>query len=491
VRYFYQVSAANEIGASAWTAPIQVIAMQALDTWAAWQQANVLGGQNGPMQNPDGDTALNLLEFALGEDPASGGAAQDRFRLVGNGLGGVDAILTRPEGRTGVTMQLMMSSALSRSMAWVVAGLNPLVTRNGDGTETLQFASLDQMLGLSNAGRGFVRVEVTLQSSGEKASTATWFWDRRGFPQGIQSFGPAMLQRERFSGRVSAGSVFLDVGASTGGVSVSGRLDWSRPAFLEVVDGVHEGHRFEIDHAQTTATRLALNANSMRNTRSSVPELAGARFVVRDHWTLENLFPSNVWTGATSPVEADRVRFYDSGTNAWQSFWLGDFRSVRRWVLQGDGSLADQGAVVVPPGAGTLVQRVGLEKQVTFFGVLRANAFALPASAGTTFLAGGWPVDQSPTDRSMLFADGFRASNNPALADRILLWTPDRDSRATQGYDAFFLLGAGQTKAFWASSSSSNVQDLNQTILFGAHRAFFVKLQSAKPTWKWPMPWIP
>jgi hypothetical protein len=146
---------------------------------------------------------------------------------------------------------------------------------------------------------------------------------------------------------------------------------------------------------------------------------------------------------------------------------------------------------VVPPGAGALVQRVGSEKQVTFFGVLRANAFALPAGAGTSFLAGGWPADESPTDRLMLFADGFTASNNPVLADRVLLWTPDRDLRATQGYDAFFLLRAGQTQSFWASSSNSNLQDLNQTLIFSSHRAFFVKLQVAKPNWKWPMPWVP
>jgi hypothetical protein len=203
------------------------------------------------------------------------------------------------------------------------------------------------------------------------------------------------------------------------------------------------------------------------------------------------LFPKDEWTGAASPVESDRVRFYDSTNSAWQSFWLGDFRSVRRWVLQGDVSLADQGAVVVPPGAGALVQRVGSEKQVTFFGVLRANAFALPAGAGTSFLAGGWPADESPTDRSMLLADGFTASNDPALADRILLWTPDRDLRATQGYDTFFLLRAGQTQSFWVSSSNSNLQDLNQTLIFSSHRAFFVKLQVAKPNWKWPMPWVP
>ena len=183
------------------------------------------------------------------------------------------------------------------------------------------------------------------------------------------------------------------------------------------------------------------------------------------------------------------MRFYDSTNGEWQSFWLGDFRSVRRWVLQGDSNLADQWAVVVPPGAGALVQRVCVEKQVTFFGVLRANAFALPASARTSFFAGGWPADESPTDRLMLFADGFTASNNPALADRILLWTSNRDMRATQGYDRFFLLRAGQTQSFWASSSNSNPQDLNQAFIFSSHRAFFVKLRIAKPNWKWPVPW--
>jgi|GEM_PF-1591341 len=491
VLYFYQVAAANELGASTWTGSVQVTALFTPTTWAAWQVANALGGQNAPLQNPDGDTAANLLEFALGENPASGGAAQDRFRLIANGAGGVHAVLTRPQGLTGVAMQLMVSGALSRSMSWMAAGITPQITSHGDGTESLTFASLERLPALSAGGRGFVRLEVTLQSSGEKAHTAVWFWDRRTFAVGHRSFGPTTLQRERFSGRVTSGSTLLDLSTSVGGVSIRGRLDSSRAAYLEVLDGTHEGHRFEIAHPQTTATNLAINASSPRNTRSTVPNLSGARIVVRNHWTLGELFPSSAWTGATNPTLADKIRFFDSTHNTWQTFWLLNLQGQLRWVLHGDGSLTDQSSTVVPPGAGALVQRVGTDRQQLFFGVLRANAFVLPVQAGTAFLAGGWPMDQSPADRSMLAADGFSGAASSVSADRILLWMPDANPAALPGYQTTFMVSAGTALRFWTLEGSSQLQNLNQSLIFSSHRAFFLRLQAAKPNWRWSMPWKP
>lgn len=491
VIYFYQVSAANEIGASAWTGSAQATARSSQTTWTAWQAANPLGGQNAPLQNPDGDTATNLLEYALGENPASGGAAQDRFRMVSNGSGGVNAVLTRPQGLTGITINLMVSGTLRRTMTWAAAGITPQVTSHGDGTESLTYASLQNLPSLAAGGRGFVRLEVTLQSSGEKAYTATWFWDRRVFAVGNRSFGPAMLQRERYSGRVTSGSTVLDMTASAGGLSIRNRLDAARPAYLEVLDGEHEGQRFDIDYAQTTATSLAVNAASTRNTRASVPNLSGARLVVRDHWTLGEMFPTAGWTGSNSPTTADRVRFYDPGLNSWRTFWLLNLQSQSRWVLQGDGSLTDQSATVIPPGAGALIQRVGSAQQQVFFGVLRANAFVLPVNAGAAFLAGGWPLDQSPADRSMLFSDGFTGAAGPTAADRVMLWMPDSDPNAEAGYQTAFLLNAGTSLRYWTLQGSSSLVNLNQSPIFGSHRAFFVRLQAAKPNWKWAFPGQP
>jgi uncharacterized repeat protein (TIGR03806 family) len=491
VPHYYQVAAANELGASPWTASIQATALSVQTTWSAWRQANPLGGQNAPLQNPDGDSAANLLEFALGENPASGGSAQDRFRLVTNAMGGVNAVLTRPLGLTGISMQLRVAGSLSQSMSWVSADVTPEVTQHGDGTESLTYVELDQLPALITGGRGFVRLEVTLLGSGEKAHSATWFWDRRLFAEGHRSFGPTMLQRERFSGRVTSGSTLLDVGASAGGVTMSSRLQADKAAYLEVLDGAHEGHRFDIDFSQSTATHLAVKAASARNTKSPVPDLAGARIVVRDHWRLGDLFPHDQWTAASGPALADRIRFYDSTANSWQTFWLVNLQGQRRWVLQGDGSLTEQSAVVIPPGAGALVQKVGPSQQVLYVGVLRSNAFMLPVNAGTAFLAGGWPVDQSPADRSMFASAGFIGSSSATTADRFLLWLPDSDPAALPSYQTSFLLSASPSWRYWTTMGSSTLPNLNEARLFGSHRAFFVKLVTAKPNWQWPMPWLP
>ncbi len=486
--YHYQIAAVNEAGSSPWAAAAPVTTWALPGSWDDWQRSHPLGGQNGPLQNPDGDTAPNLLEFALGANPASGGSAQDRFQLVQNpATGGFDAVLTRPRSLSSVTMTLMAAATLSEPTIWTPAAITPAETLHPNNTETLTFANVDTLPVFAAAGRGFIRLEVTLTATGEKAASAAWFWERRHFPAGHRSFGPAVLKPERFSGRVTSGGAVLDVAASAGGLSVRNRLDPAQPAFVEVLDGALAGHRFDVDIAATTASQIVLDTASPRNTAAPVPDLSGSRIIVREHWTLASLFPSAQWQASLNPATADRVMFYNEDTGGWRVFWLLDLPTGRRWTRQGDASLRDEGALVIPPGAGMLVQKVSPARDAALHGVVRANPFVLPVPASNTFLAGGWPLDQSPAARAMLPGDGFTGSTNPSLADRFLLWRQDTDP-AGQGYAAWFLLDGGPALRYWTQLGSALLANDNQTPLFQAHRAFFLRLRNPQPAWRLPLP---
>lgn len=487
--YQYRIAAINDAGASPCSAIAVTTTWPAPGSWLDWQRLHPLGGQNAPHQNPDGDTAANLLEWALGADPASGGSAQEGFHLTDNAAGGIDAVMIHPSGLSGVTFTLLASPALANPMAWSLPATPPVVTNNPDGTRTIRWADLDLDPTLAAARQGFVRLAVRLTSTGETACSATWFWDLHEFANSTRSFGPTMLQPERFSGRITSGSTTLDVAASAGSTSVVSRFDPGKPAFVEITSGAHNGHRFDIDLAASTATLLALNAASPHNTRTSIPDLSTATFIARDHWTLSTMFPVSEWQSGTSPGTADRVQFYHP-TNGWIVYWVANVGGTSHWVRQGDATLADQGGLVIAPGTGLFVRKVSPATETLLAGVLRPNVFALPMPAGLSLMAGGWPADQSPAGRAMLIANGFTGSNNPANADQFLRWAPDLNPAAGDGYVTHFLLNTASLNC-WTPMGNASLPDENDLPLFGRHRANFLKLRKAQPGWTLPLPWNP
>lgn len=487
--YRYRLAAKNSTDTSPWSNTASATSWPAQGSWPDWQRLHSLGGENQPWENPDGDSATNLLEFALGADPSSGASAQDRFYLKSNATGGLDAVVIRPANLSGIDMTLYVADELTVPMPWTAAGITPVITNNADGTQTLTFANLDAIPSLAAAKQGFVRLDVSLTGTDDATHTATWFWDVHTFANGTRTFGPAMLKPERLSGLITSDSTRLDVTASAGGSSVRGRFDPARPAYIEITGGAYAGHRFDIDIANCTATTLALNPSSPRNTKSPVPDLSAATFIARDHWTLGEMFPAAQWQASNVQNRADRVQMYDP-SSGWIIYWLASIGGTPRWVLQGDAGLSDQSALVIAPGAGLFIRKPGPATEVLLTGVLRENAFALPASAGTTLIATGWPADQSPASRAMLLSDGFTGSNVSANADQFLRWSQDINATSSEGYLTHYLLKTNSLQ-YWTPVGNAALPNENNAAVFLRHQATFLRLKKAQPEWKLPLPWQP
>jgi hypothetical protein len=125
---------------------------------------------------------------------------------------------------------------------------------------------------------------------------------------------------------------------------------------------------------------------------------------------------------------------------------------------------------------------------VTFTGEIRENAFACPLKAGTNFFAGGWPVDQSPSQRGMTVAAGFTGTANPATSDRILFWNGDTTPGA-ESYQSHFLLNAGARQQ-WTPQSDASLLNENNLLLFDDLRSALLRA-SGNVNWVMPLGWTP
>ena len=387
------------------------------DTFAIWQSQHTLGGDNAAGDNPDGDLASNLLEFALGTSPDSG-AAQRKFWLEANTSGGIDAVLVRTTtGHLDVAYSIEGSSDL---VNWAAESITPVIRSNSDGTETVRYAEVSSP---------FVRLKVALDADHNgtpeaTATSATQGWHCNEFAVSQQTFSMPLLRDEVFAGTVSS----VDGNVLTG---IKPALVAGTAYYAEVISGALEGRRYEIDVAGSTSAGVSL---------ASAPpaELAGSRVVVRPHWTVGALFPVADYHATNSSKSADRVMFFDTAKQSYRVIWLYASTNGPRWVRDGDATLADAGATVVGPADAVIVQPRTAPVSGLFIGEVRSWKFVVSLLKGSQFVGGGFPVAQSPADRAMTtsFAGTIETS------DRIQLWKGDSTAGAT-GYDSYHASAAG------------------------------------------------
>ena len=163
-----------------------------------------------------------------------------------------------------------------------------------------------------------------------------------GFAVGQQSYGLCLLPETLYVGTVkSVNGTTVSVQDSEAG-DVRALFITGRPVYLEFTEGPGEGQRIDVIPAQCTAKTIVLNLSSASSTTATYPaNMAGARFVLRHHEILGEVFPKESFAGALDESSADAVLRW-AGTS-YAAYWLLDTRAQQgsggpfQWILSGDG----------------------------------------------------------------------------------------------------------------------------------------------------------
>jgi hypothetical protein len=463
-------------------------------SFAAWQAMYNLGGQNGATQNPDGDLLPNMLEYAFGSAPddAVTGTSAPGFTISRNlPVNQLDARIVR---RAGGLADLDYRLEAYVSGAWTLMSVAPSVTANGDGYETARYINIEADPLLSGLTSGMIRLTVWLDVDQNdvpeaEATTAVWAWTRRAIEAAKpQTFSMPAARKEIFSGTVDAVSgdvLTLSVGAG----NLVSALESGAQYYAEITDGEHEGHRYEVDEAATTAGTITLLPAHARSTQATVPStLAGAPVILRPHWTLKTLFPTESFMSTNNQATADRALVYDRAQAKFTTYYLYTNSGNPKWVRQADGLLTDQGGLVVDACEGSFIHPRTTATVITESGILRVNDVICPLAAGTNFIGGFSIATQTLTDRKMLLADGFHGGVNAPSSDRVRIWRAD--TTATQSYQGYFLMNNTSTH-HWVREQDATLASQETFPLFEPFRAAFIINISAKPLWKVPATPIP
>lgn len=467
-------------------------------SFAAWQSLHSLGGSNGPSDNPDGDGSANLLEYATCLSPDSGLNAASAFHLTHNlALFRFDAVFSRRlSGLPDLIFTLEGSTDTTLAPAsWQPLSTVPQVANNADGTEKVTYADLGADPFFVGTGSGFVRLKVELDANHDltpeaTAYSAAWVWAGVPFQARPQTLSLPAVNADVFSGPVTAvNGNTLDVSGSVGSGNLAGALEVGYEYYLEVTNGVNEGHRFEVTEASCTASSIALDPAHARSTQATVPApLVGAPVVLRKHWRAKDAVPVAALHATNNSATADRLLFFDSTLGTYKTLWLFSNAGNPKWVLVGDASLADSGGRIINATEGFFVQARTSSPTLPVFGVVRGNDSVCPLIAGSNFVGGSWAGSQSPADRLMTVANGFIGSNVQTNADKIRVWKGDDST--SQTFTGYFLLKTASLER-WVREGDAQLYDQSAVQLFSPFRAAFIQCKTARPLWKLVSPVIP
>ncbi len=415
----------------------------------------------------DHDGVSDLIEQVLGADGGTGGG----WWLTSDNTGRVDAHLTSSSDLSAVSFQIEASTDLK---TWTPLALAPTASDLGQGTTQLSWRGISS-LSTQTPARGIVRLRVTL-GSGTSAVSPPQAWQRYSFENGTRSVGISLVNAPRFAGEISQSSADTLTFADASTLD----LDTTTPAYIEILDGAHAGHRFEI--TAVSGGTAHIDTASPRNTQSQLPaDLIGARAIMRPHITLAQAFPPELFQPGATTAAADQVLFYENG--AWTTCWL---NGARQWVTSTGTAATLLNAKIIAPGCGVMVKTGTLPKAVTLTGQVRLNPWRTALTPGLNLLALPTPVDATPHSLGLTAENGLTASTSISAADQIQIWTGDTIAGATN-YASWWLLNRHGT-AIWTARGSATIQDVSNTLPLPAHRAFFLKAQATTAASGWTLP---
>jgi len=424
--------------------------------------------------NVDGDVYNNLLEFALCFDPGSGakvfpdGTPNEGFHLELNG-GVLDAKFSRPTNVADVTYVLQSSTD---GQAWADVDATAITTTTAGpviGSTTVCFADVISEVGTA----GLLRLKVNAGTGGAAGTFVTGpvGWQMATITDFCQTYSDPLLEPCLVTGTVTgvAGQV-LDLSQAAGTQSLATRLEVGKNYYLEVMSGDNAGHIFDI--ASFTANSLTLATDSdlcalsaPYSTQLTVPtDLAGDMFVIREHKTLEGLFPiDDIDTTGTVEGFASGLNTTDAGVllrynraGGLESYVASSpGGGIDTWVASTTVGGPDN---ILPPGEGIFVHNLlgSASFDILQYGEVRTNQLVVPLKEGYNFVGAAHPIvsqsidgGASDTTSRLMNADDtggkfvFDGSGARSLADQVQFWQDDTAIDAASAhicYDMIFYL---------------------------------------------------
>jgi hypothetical protein len=434
----------------------------------------------------------NLMEYAVAEAPDSAVAGGNAFQVIHTEAGVVEASFTRTWGGHGDLTYVIEGTTdePDSNATWNELFAITPVTQLSAGEETVVYSGLQTELTFFGATTGFLRLRVDLDADFNFIPDATsysevWAFSTVNAAARNQTFGMPLARLPVFQGVVDqvSGSV-IDLTTAVGSGSVSGGLQSGLQYFVEVIEGDHLGHRWELNEGSATATSVTVDGSGDLSTQSSVPTtLAGDTVVVRAYWRIDDLFGGTDFVGSTSQTSAAKLTFYDATAAQFVTYWRFSNGSITRWLLEGDATLADAGLESIDVCAGFFTHPGASPATLRLAGMVRGHEVACGVTGGANLITMPSVVAKSPLDYLMTVDGGFVGSTNQEVADKVRFWLGD--DAVSEGYEGYYLLKT-PTLERWLKDGDATLSDYTTTDLFSPFRAFFIVSSNGLIDWKMP-----
>lgn len=389
-------------------------------------------------------------------------------------------------GGTAPTLYGITDLAASPGGWSVLTGLSPSTSSPASGVTRYTWATVSGHSLFTGLNGGFARA-VRTRSDGTQEVSEAGGWVTEELQTGhIASWGVPWLKPVIHRAPVVTLGTTLELGIPYAG-SLSGKQ-----YYVEIEDGSAQGHRFEINESSSTTNGWVIDTSNHLNTSSTLPTLNGERVSLREHWTFGEVFPKAQFVGGSSAATSDEVSFWETtGTSSFKAYWFLNVGSLSRWVRSGDGTLADQGTRLIPPGEGAFMRArpSAANRVVPGWGLVRQQVFRHPLEIGYQMTSLGFPLTMSCGSNHQMAGDGFLATLNPATADRVQQWLGDATPGGS-GYVGHWYANLSGTR--WVRTGDGTLANKTWDLLFGKQRALLMEAKStAKPDRSVSLPWAP
>jgi len=357
---------------------------------------------------------------------------------------------------------------------------------NGDQTETVTYANVQNDAGYATSDFGFARLCVSLDSepdgtpdtvvlpsdgSSVEATdyTRSFAWQCVDYNQSeCASCSQPLTNKPVFSGTVDgnlAVGATVDATGSAGGVDLASLnldpIDLDPGAgvqlvpthYLQVTSGALEGERFDIASASGGVMTLVNDPDVFTginpvfnpttpsldslNTSQGVPAddvLLGASFQVLPHKTIDQLYDKNgAFAGLESTSDETRLLLYNSRNElpGFETLSLALTGEGVKWIYAGDPLTIDQGSRPLDRCAGVYIHSTVGATTVCAVGLVADYDLAYSFDEGYNLAGAPYPMNQTPTGtdgRAMVVgsaANQFHGAGTPTQASELFQWMGD------------------------------------------------------------------